>query len=81
MAQMRAWTDERDGKRWLLVCRRAEHPTAVRLVFGSQGEQREVTVPSNIPLDDLTDQEIEVILDRAERNSALSWSLKSGKRP
>ena len=63
--EIRAWTDERDGERWLIVCRRATNATAVRLSFRSQSEIREGRVTSNIVLDALTDREIRDLLDRA----------------
>ena len=62
--QMRTWTDERDGERWLILCRLAENATTARLSFRSQSELRDVRVPSNILLDALTDREIRDLLDR-----------------
>ncbi len=67
VTQTRAWTDERDGERWLLVCRQAKNPTTVSLGFRSRKERRDVMVVSNILLDALTDGEIRNLLDRARR--------------
>lgn len=67
VAEMRIWTDKRDGERWVLRCRHAERPTAVSLGFRSRRERRHVTVTSDILLDALTDGEIRDFLDRARK--------------
>ncbi len=65
MAQMTDWTDERDGKHWVLVIRHDEHPTAISLEFTSKSERRAVMVASDIRFNTLTDHEIRDLLDRA----------------
>ena len=60
----RHWTDPRDGKHWLLWLERA----ALRgvLAFAADGKQFTAEVLSDTPLADVTDNELEALLDRAK---------------
>ena len=59
----RDWTDPRDGKHWLLWLERAERRGV--LAFAADGKQFTAEVRSDTPLADVTDNEIEALLDRA----------------
>ena len=65
MARTRSWTDRRDGKFWLLRRGLAVDPNAVLLVFTRGAEQRTVLLDRQAELDDLTDEELERLLDEA----------------
>ena len=67
MARTRSWTDHRDGKLWLLRCGLGVDPDAVLLVFTRGTEQRTVLTDRQAELDDLTDKELEELLDQAKR--------------
>ncbi len=59
----RDWTDPRDGKHWLLWLERGERRGV--LAFAADGKQFTAEVLSDTPLADLTDNELEALLDRA----------------
>ncbi len=66
-ARTRIWSDARSGKHWSLWCGTPEDPAGVRLAFVHGTERSEVPLDSDTRLDDLTDQELEALLDRAEK--------------
>ena len=59
----RDWTDPRDGKHWLLWLERGERRGV--LAFAADGKQFTAKVLSDTPLADVTDNELEALLDRA----------------
>ncbi len=59
----RDWTDPRDGKHWLVWFERGEGRGV--LAFAAEGKQFTAEVRSDMPLADVTDNEIEALLDRA----------------
>ncbi len=61
----RDWTDPRDGRHWVLWLEREKHRRV--LAFASEQDNCEVEVRSDTPLGDMTDAELEVLLDRTMR--------------
>lgn len=61
----RDWTDPRDGQHWVLWFEK-ERDRRV-LAFASEAETCEVEVRSDTPLGDMTDAELEALLDRPRR--------------
>ena len=59
----RDWTDPRDGRHWLLWLERGERRGL--LAFAADGKQFRAGMRSDTPLADVTDNELEVLLDRA----------------
>ena len=66
MARWRSWTDRRDGKLWLLRRGLDTDPGSSFLLFAHRAEQRTVLTEGQTDLDDLTDEELEALLDQAE---------------
>ncbi len=67
MARTRHWTDPRDGKLWWLRRGFGVYPGASRLSFTRGPERRTVPLDRQAELDDLTDEELELLLDKARR--------------
>ncbi len=67
MARTRSWTDRRDGKLWLLRRRLGVDPASALLLFARRAELRTVLLEHQAELDDLTDEELEALLDRSKR--------------
>ncbi len=67
MARTRSWTDRRDGKLWLLRRGFGVDPGASRLFFTCGAERRTVLLDRQADLDNLTDEQLEALLDRALR--------------
>ncbi len=59
----RDWTDPRDGKHWLLWLEQGERRGV--LASAADGKQFTAEVRSDTPLADVTDNELEALLDRA----------------
>ena len=62
MDRTRSWTDRRDGKLWMLI-----RGLGMEVVFIRSGERRTARLDRPTELDDLTDEELEVLLDQAKR--------------
>ncbi len=62
MDRTRSWTDPRDGKRWMLI-----RELEMEVVFLRGRERRTALLDRQAELDDLTDEELEVLLDQAQR--------------
>ena len=62
MERTRSWTDPRDGKLWMLI-----RGLGMEVIFTRGTEQRTVLLDRQAELDDLTDEELEALLDRAQR--------------
>ena len=62
MDRTRSWTDPRDGKLWMLV-----RGLGTEVVFLRDGETRTALLDRQTALDDLTDEELQVLLDEAKR--------------
>ncbi len=62
MDRTRSWTDPRDGKVWVLI-----RGLGMEVVFIRSGERRTAPLDRQAELDDLTDEEIEVLLHQAKR--------------
>ncbi len=67
MARTRSWTDPRDGKLWLLRRRLGVDLGSSLLVFARRAELRTVLTERQTDLDDFTDEELESLLDKAQR--------------
>ncbi len=67
MARTRHWTDPRDGKLWWLRCGLGVDPGTSLLFFTRGPERRTVLLDRQAELDDLTDEELELLLDKAQR--------------
>ncbi len=67
MARTRSWTDRRDGALWLLRRGFRVEPSSPPLVFIRGAEQRTVLLDRQAELDDLTDEQLEALLDQAQR--------------
>ena len=67
MAFMRDWTDSRDGVLWMLRRGFLVGPGASRLFFTRGAERRTVLLEDEADLDSLTDEELEALLDQAQR--------------
>ncbi len=62
MDRTRNWTDPRDGKLWMLIRR-----LGTEVVFLRGRDRRTVLLDRRTELDDLTDEELEAVLDQAQR--------------
>ena len=62
MDRTRSWTDPRDEKLWMLI-----RGLGTEVVFIRGGERRTARLDRQTELDDLTDEELEVLLDQAKR--------------
>ena len=58
----RDWTDRRDGRHWVLWLEREKNRRV--LAFASEQDNCEIEVRSDTPLGDMTDAELEALLDR-----------------
>ena len=67
MARTRHWTDPRDGKLWWLRCGLGVGPGTSLLVFARGPERCTVLLDRQAELDDLTDEQLELLLDKAQR--------------
>ena len=62
MDRTRSWTDPRDGKVWMLI-----RGLGTEVVFLRGRERHTALLDRQAELDHLTDEELEVRLDQAER--------------
>ena len=62
MDRMRSWTDPRDEKLWMLI-----RGLGTEVVFIRGGDRRTALLDRQAELDDLTDEELVVLLDQAQR--------------
>ena len=62
MERTRSWTDPRDGKLWMLI-----RGLGMEVIFTRGTEQRTVLLDHQAELSSFTDQEIEALLDQAQR--------------
>ena len=69
MAFMRDWTDPRDGVFWMLRRGSLVGPGASLLFFTRGAERRTVLLEGEADLDNLTDEQLEVLLDQAKRGN------------
>ena len=60
MDRTRSWTDPRDEKLWMLI-----RGLGTEVVFLRGGERRTALLDRQDELDDLTDEQLEALLDRA----------------
>ena len=67
MALTRSWTDPRDGKLWMLRRGLGTDPESSILAFTHGFEQRIVLAGRPVYLDSFTDEELEALLDQAQR--------------
>ena len=62
MDRTRNWTDPRDGKLWILI-----RGLGMDVVFIRGGDRRTAPLHRLAELDSLTDKELEIRLDQAQR--------------
>ena len=62
MDRTRSWTDPRDGKLWMLI-----RGLGTEVVFLRGRDRRTVLLDRQTELDDLTNEELEAVLDQAQR--------------
>ena len=62
MDRTRSWTDPRDGKLWMLI-----RGLGTEVVFLRGRDRHTVLLDRQTELDDLTNEELEAVLDQAQR--------------
>ncbi len=70
MDSTRNWTDPRDGKVWVLI-----RGLGMDVVFIRGGDRRTALLHRLAELDSLTDKELEIRLDQAQKGGT-SWTAR-----